>query len=186
MQDCVGKVPLYIILSALCLFKSISLITLLEVFAGLCLYTFVIAMHCQLSFISSFAFLSHLAVAVNNGWPSPYPDSGYMWQYTGNYKAGHWFDEFQGVLSTMQDTFFNGTAWPASIQWTSAFLDTLLAASDISLTNALVEYDGKVPGSHTRPKTIHNEIEKYFSQIEAFYGGENTIQIFGAVSLDYL
>jgi hypothetical protein len=125
-------------------------------------------------------------VAVSTGWPTPSPGDGYPWQFTGNYKAGHWFDEFQSVLATMQNNYFNGTAWPSSIQWISAFLDTLLAASDISLTNALVEYDGKVPGSHTRPKTIHHEIEEYFSQIEAFYGGEDTIQIFGAVSLQIL
>ncbi|KXL42167.1 MAG: glycoside hydrolase family 76 protein [Acidomyces sp. 'richmondensis'] len=80
----------------------------------------------------------------------------------------------------MQSTYWNGTYWPTTIQWIGAFLDTLLSASDISFSNALEEYGGNVPDAHTSAASIHAEINKYFSQIEAYYGGEDTIQIFGA------
>lgn len=80
----------------------------------------------------------------------------------------------------MQTTYFNGTYWPTSIQWINAFFDTLLAGSERSFTDALIEYDGRVSGSRTTPGQIDAEIQKYFEQIEAFYGGEDTNQIFDA------
>lgn len=95
-------------------------------------------------------------------------------------EAGYWFSEFQDVLATMQSTYWNGTYWPTTIQWIGAFLDTVLAASDRSFTNALIEYNGTVPGSNTTAATIRGEILQYFSDIEAYYGDEDTVQIFGA------
>ncbi|KAK4539678.1 hypothetical protein LTR36_010441 [Oleoguttula mirabilis] len=107
---------------------------------------------------------------------------GYAWQWGGAHQdAGYWFDEFQDTLATMQSsTFWNGTYWPATIQWIGAFLDTLVAASERSLTNALEEYDGNGPGAHTSAASIHSEIQQYFSDVEAYYGDEDVIQIFGA------
>ncbi|KAF2094678.1 Six-hairpin glycosidase [Rhizodiscina lignyota] len=80
----------------------------------------------------------------------------------------------------MQATYWNGSYWPTTIQWIGAVLDTLLAASDRSFTNALIEYNGKVPGAQSSTSQIQSEIQKYFSQVEAYYSNEDTIQIFGA------
>lgn len=80
----------------------------------------------------------------------------------------------------MQTTYFNGTYWPTSIQWINAFLDTLVIGSEGSFTNALIEYGGEVAGSRKSPEQIHAEIEKYYEQIEGFYGGEDSDQIFDA------
>lgn len=108
-------------------------------------------------------------------------DSGCLWQSPGcQNEPGYWFTQFEGVLNTLQSTYWNGSYWPTTIQWIGAVLDTLLAASDRSFTNALIEYDGDVPGTNSSTGQIESEIEKYFSQIEAYYGNEDTIQIFGA------
>jgi len=115
-----------------------------------------------------------LAVSTNRA-------DGNQWQWSGPHQdAGYWYDEFQGTLSIMQTTYWNGTYWPTTIQWIGAFLDTLLAASDRSFTGALEEYNGNVPGAHTSASAIHSEIHKYFTEIEAFYDDEDVIQIFGA------
>ena len=92
----------------------------------------------------------------------------------------HWLSDFQSVLYTMQRAYWNGTYWPNTLQWTGAFLDTLLAASDQSFTNTLIETNGTVRGSDTTNATIRSEILHYFPEIEAYYGDEDTIQIFGA------
>ena len=96
----------------------------------------------------------------------------------GNSKS--WFNEFENVLSTMQSTYWNGTYWPTAIQWTGAFLDTLLAASDQSLTDALIEHNDTVGNSDNTTTSIRSEILQYSSEIDAYYGDEDTIQIFGA------
>jgi hypothetical protein len=107
--------------------------------------------------------------------------NSYPWQYGGPQGgAGYWLNEFQSVLSTMQSTYWNGTYWPTTIQWIGAFLDTLLAASERSLTDVLIEYDGEVPGASTSAASLQAEIASYYSQIQAYYGDEDTIQIFGA------
>lgn len=94
--------------------------------------------------------------------------------------AGHWFYEFQDALATMQGSpFWSGYNWN-SIQWTSAFLNTLLGATDRSLTEVLVEYDGNIPGSYFSGPTIDGEISQYYSEIKTFFGSEDTVQIFGA------
>lgn len=97
----------------------------------------------------------------------------------------YWFNEFQSVLCTMQSTYWNGTYWPTTIRWTGAFLDTLLAASDHSFVNALIEHNETVRISNTKTAaTIRSEILRIFSEIEASYGDEDTIQIFGAACDD--
>ncbi|KAM0714334.1 hypothetical protein Q7P37_010121 [Cladosporium fusiforme] len=94
--------------------------------------------------------------------------------------AGHWFFEFQNALATMQGTsFWSGYDWPESIDWIAAFLDTLLGATDRSLTEILVEYDGSLPGSYISGSTIEGEISRYLTQIESFYDSENIVDIFG-------
>ena len=114
-------------------------------------------------------------------WPQGLPGGGRPWRWAGaDREAGYWFDEFQDVLSTMQSAYWNGTYWPTTIQWVGTFLDTLLAACDRSFTDALIEYNSNVPGSNTSAATINNAIRTYLSEIEAYYGGEDTIQIFGA------
>jgi hypothetical protein len=55
-----------------------------------------------------------------------------------------------------------------------------LAASDRSSTNVLIEYNGTVPKSNTTAVIVRSEILQYFSDIEAYYDDEDTIQIFGA------
>lgn len=122
-----------------------------------------------------------ISLAAPGGWPQRPPGGGKPWQWPGpDRQIGYWFDEFEGVLETMQIAYWNGTYWPTTIQWIGAFLDTLLPASDLSFTNALIEYQGKVPGAHTSAAQIQSEIHKYFSETEAYFGDEDTIQIFGA------
>ncbi|KAK5129402.1 hypothetical protein LTR08_003289 [Meristemomyces frigidus] len=119
------------------------------------------------------------APANSNGDPS----SSYPWQWGGAHQdVGYWFDEFQDTLATMQSpTFWNGTYWPASIQWIGAVLNTLVVASDRSLAHALQEYGGgDVPGAYTTAASIQIETQKYFSDVEAYYGDEDVIQIFDA------
>lgn len=80
----------------------------------------------------------------------------------------------------MQTNFFNGTYYPDSIQWINAFLDTLVVASERSFTNALIEYDGNVPGSRTSPEEVQADIQKYYEDVEGYYSGEDVNQIFDA------
>ncbi|KAK5116897.1 hypothetical protein LTR62_006618 [Meristemomyces frigidus] len=92
----------------------------------------------------------------------------------------YWFTEFRGSVASMQDTFWNGTQWPAAIQWTGAFLNTLLAASEVSFTNALSDNKVNVSDSQNTKPSLSSEIEDYFTQIEAYYSHEETTQIFDA------
>ncbi|EMC95524.1 glycoside hydrolase family 76 protein [Baudoinia panamericana UAMH 10762] len=80
----------------------------------------------------------------------------------------------------MQKTYWNGTYWPTTIQWIGAFIDTLLIASERSLTGALEEYDGNVQGAKTGGSSINADILSYYSEVEAYYGDEDVVQIFGA------
>lgn len=94
---------------------------------------------------------------------------------------GYWFRELESTLSVMQSSrFWNGTSWPSTIQWIGAVLNTLVISSEISFTNALKEYNGDVPGANTSLASIQAEIQKYASDIEAYYDNEDVIQIFGA------
>jgi hypothetical protein len=65
-----------------------------------------------------------------------------------SHPAGYWADRLLEGLAMMENANFDGRSWPSSIQWTSAVLNTLLAASDISFAYSLVEFDGAIPGSH--------------------------------------
>lgn len=94
--------------------------------------------------------------------------------------VGYWFHEFEHVLSTMQNTYWNGTYWPTTIQWIGAVLDTMLASSDRTLLAALERYDGRVPGAQTTAASISSSIQKYYSEIETYYTSEDTNQIFDA------
>lgn len=69
---------------------------------------------------------------------------------------------------------------PTTIQWIGAVLNTLVASAEETFTDALIEYNGTVPGTQTSAASIQAEIQKYYTEIEAYYGGEDTIQIFGA------
>lgn len=107
--------------------------------------------------------------------------SVYPWHYGGpNTSPGYWFQEFEDTLATMQNTYWNGTYWPTTIQWIGAFLDTLLCASDRSFTNALEEYNGNVPGTQTSASSLQTEIQTYFAEVDAYYGDEDVDQIFNA------
>ncbi|OQO11467.1 hypothetical protein B0A48_03194 [Cryoendolithus antarcticus] len=80
----------------------------------------------------------------------------------------------------MQTTYWNGTYWPGALQWVDAFLDTLLIASVRSLTNELQGPSIDAMRSSASKARRQAEIETYLSQVEAYYGGEDTIQIFDA------
>lgn len=110
-----------------------------------------------------------------------YSSDELAWQASGSdNSAAHWFYEFQDALATMQGTpFWTGYNW-TSIQWISAFLNTLLGATDRSLTEVLVEYDGNIPGSYISGPSIDGEITQYYTEMKTFYGSEDTVQIFGA------
>ena len=115
-------------------------------------------------------------------------------------------EELHYALETMQSSYFQlwlGT-WPESIDWTGAVLGTLMSASLYSLTRSL-EYllpihtncqaraqdslwskswsyilsgwdtdNGRMLAEGQR---VENEINKYFSQIVAYYFGENAFAI---------
>lgn len=131
--------------------------------------------------------IASLATTLSLTFALPTPSEGDVhnaelpWQTSGSdNSAGNWFYEFQNALASMQDTsFWSGYDWD-SIQWISAFLNTLLGATDRSLTEILVEYDGNIPGSYISGPTIDGEISRYYSQMKAFYGSEDTVQIFDA------
>lgn len=107
--------------------------------------------------------------------------NGCLWQNgTCENEGGYWFTQMEGVLDTMQSDYWNGSYWPTTIQWIGAVLDTLLVSSDRSLTNALIEYNGNVPGTKSSASQIQSEIHKYFLETEAYYGNEDTNQIFDA------
>ncbi|KAK6428436.1 hypothetical protein LTR95_015419 [Oleoguttula sp. CCFEE 5521] len=91
-----------------------------------------------------------------------------------------WLNEVETALSTMQTIYWNGTYWPGALQWVDAFLDTLLIASDRSFTNELQSSSIGVVRSQPSNSRRQADIERYFSQVEAYYGGEDTVQIFDA------
>ncbi|KAK0853863.1 hypothetical protein LTR29_011988 [Friedmanniomyces endolithicus] len=102
-----------------------------------------------------------------------------LWKDAGpDRTARYWLKEFRGTLATMQSVFWNDTSWPTTIQWIGAFMDTLIAASDRSLLDAL-NCSGNVSDSDTTTLRA-SEIKRYFHEIEAYYGDEDVIQIFDA------
>ncbi|KAK4890338.1 hypothetical protein LTR27_010981 [Elasticomyces elasticus] len=101
----------------------------------------------------------------NSLWQSKVPDN-----------AAHWLGEHRNALSTMQVNYWNGSDWPTSIQWVSAFMDTLLVASDRSFAYTLDKSDA---AAHSG-RSLRTEIDHYLSHVEAFYDDEDVIQIFDA------
>ncbi|KAK3109793.1 hypothetical protein LTR53_016565 [Teratosphaeriaceae sp. CCFEE 6253] len=94
--------------------------------------------------------------------------------------AGYWLKEVRSTLNAMQSTYWNGTYWPTSIQWVSAFMDTLLAASERSFIDALEQHHGNAHDELVATASLSHDIDTYFSETEAFYGDEDVIQIFDA------
>ena len=94
----------------------------------------------------------------------------------------YWYREFQNTLATMQGpVFWNGTTWPATIQWVGAVLNTLVVASGRSLIGAQEEHrGGGISGAHTTPSSVQSLTQKYFSDVKAYYDHEDVIQIFDA------
>nr|OQO31420.1 hypothetical protein B0A51_02131 [Rachicladosporium sp. CCFEE 5018] len=80
----------------------------------------------------------------------------------------------------MQTTYWNGTYWPGALQWVDAFLDTLLIASDRSFTNEVKSSSISAIRSQSSTSRMQADIKRYFYQVEAYYGGEDTVQIFDA------
>ncbi|KAK5743783.1 hypothetical protein LTR17_002405 [Elasticomyces elasticus] len=101
---------------------------------------------------------------------------GPLWQSKVPDNAAHWLGEHRNALSMMQRNYWNGSDWPTSIQWVSAFMGTLLVASDRSFAYGLDNSDV----SAYFGKSLRTEIDHYLSQVEAFYGDEDVIQIFDA------
>ena len=56
---------------------------------------------------------------------------------------------------------------PTTIQWIGAVLNTLVASAEETFTDALIEYNGTVPGTQTSAASIQAEIQKYYTEIEA-------------------
>jgi hypothetical protein len=101
-----------------------------------------------------------------------------------SYAAGYWADQLLEGLVIMENAYFNGSSWPSSIQWTSAVLDTLLAASDISLANALAGFGGAIPASQKTAKQFQQAVKDIFTDVNAFYDGVSTHAcVWGAPSL---
>ncbi|KAK5711665.1 hypothetical protein LTR17_018300 [Elasticomyces elasticus] len=99
-----------------------------------------------------------------------------MWQSKVPDNAAYWLGEHRNALSTMQGNYWNRSDWPTSIQWVSAFMDTLLVASDRSFAYTLDDSD---VSAHSG-RSLRTEIDHYLSHVEAFYGDEDVIQIFDA------
>ena len=152
-----------------------TVVLTLLLLATLCLHTM---LPCSgLVFVASLSYTFAATAPANNSDGL----ASYPWHWDGPHDHnGYWFSEFQDTLATMQDTYFNGTYWPTTIQWIGAFLATLLAASERSFTDVLIEFKGNVPDGHTSAASIKSEIASYYRQIEGYYGGEDTNQIFDA------
>ncbi|CAK4031738.1 glycoside hydrolase family 76 [Lecanosticta acicola] len=139
-----------------------------------------------LLFGTSTASQQHSSSAYWSAWHGPGGGWGNPWQWPGprNYSdgpaGGYWLDQSRDILATMQSTYWNGTYWPTTLQWEGALISTIIATTERYFTDALVAYQGNVPGARTDAAQIQFDIRKYYSQIEAYYGGEDTIQIFDA------
>ena len=74
----------------------------------------------------------------------------------------------------MQATFWNGTYWPSTIQWIGALIDTIVASSERTFVDGVQIYGEDVKVQ------LESDIRNYYSQIQAYYDTEDTIQIFDA------
>lgn len=73
---------------------------------------------------------------------------------------GEAFPAMVNTLEVMQSQYWNSNTWPTGIDWTSAVTSTHVSA-------ALTEM------AMYGASTYSNDINKYFSQIVSFYGGED-------------
>lgn len=130
---------------------------------------------------TAISLTSALPIPVDGETAVPQQQGSQPWQTSNSdNSAGHWLYELVDAVATMQaPPYWSGYNWK-SIQWISAFLNTLLSATDRSLTEILAEHDGNLPGSSISAPTIDSEISKYYTEIKSFLDGEDTEQIFGA------
>ncbi|EME42096.1 glycoside hydrolase family 76 protein [Dothistroma septosporum NZE10] len=110
---------------------------------------------------------------------------GTPWRYSTSKSTdgGYWFEQTQDVVAALQSTYFNGSYWvedPEILQWTGALVDTIFIGTQRTFTRALSEYDGDAHGAEKSAAEIQADIQEYFSQVEGYYGGEDTNQIFDA------
>lgn len=95
--------------------------------------------------------------------------------------GGHWIGQTQDALSTMQNTYWNGTCWPSTIQWIGALIGTIVASSTETLVEVRKTYDDHVlEATQTSASQLKNDIHRYYSHMRKYYANEDTIQIFDA------
>ncbi|USW56650.1 Putative glycoside hydrolase, family 76, six-hairpin glycosidase superfamily [Septoria linicola] len=101
-----------------------------------------------------------------------------QWRYPGPESTPeYWFNQTQLALATMQNTYWNGTYWPSTIQWIGALIDTIVAASERTFVDGLEALNSS--SLNVSAPQLESDIRKYYSQIQAYYSNEDTIQIFG-------
>ena len=91
--------------------------------------------------------------------------------------------ELKDALEKMQSEYFEVWlgVWPATIDWTGAVMGTYVSAALNSLSRTSsyrVEIDEmKTPSERTEGQVLENYISRYFSQISAYYFGENAFAL---------
>jgi len=88
----------------------------------------------------------------------------YQNHWQGN-ALGNSYQAMLEALSVMQLQYFNGSTWPSAIDWTRAVINTQLSAADSAIV-----------WSNESPTSL---IDHYFSQVKAFYNGENYVAVEG-------
>ncbi|KAF7190755.1 hypothetical protein HII31_07914 [Pseudocercospora fuligena] len=133
------------------------------------------------AWVAGTVLLGTSTAAAQNPYWTGWHGNGPAWEWSGpNTAGGFWFEQTEDAVATLQSTFFNGTYYPGTLQWINALIDTIVASTQETFTTGLETYNGNIPGAQTTATEIQNNIQKYYSQIEAYYGGEDTIQIFDA------
>jgi hypothetical protein len=133
------------------------------------------------SWVIPISLLGGSTVAVQNDYWKGYRAGYEPWRWAGeDTSEGYWFEQTEDALAIMQDTYWNGTYWPSTIQWVGALINTIFASSETTFTNGLQYYNGEMPGGNSSASDITARIEEYYSQIDAYYDNEDTIQIFQA------
>ncbi|KAJ5751847.1 Six-hairpin glycosidase [Penicillium odoratum] len=82
------------------------------------------------------------------------------------------------ALNVMQDGYFCmwlGT-WPTSIDWTAAVLSTHVSASLSSFTSYGLGADAEQPHNQSS-LALENTVNRFFSQLNTFYFGENAFEL---------
>ncbi|KAF2206398.1 glycoside hydrolase family 76 protein [Cercospora zeae-maydis SCOH1-5] len=126
-----------------------------------------------LSLVRPIAFSS--SAAVQTTFWDGYRGDDVGWRYTGpDPSADFWFNETQDALATMQAKFWNGTYWPGTLQWIGALVDTIVASTERTFVYGLQVYGGDIKAQ------LESDIRNYYTQIQAYYDNEDTIQIFDA------